>query len=520
MSPLEISFREFEELVQERPCIAYVSAEIDTDVTPLAAYSAMARGREEGYSFLLESGEKSAHSATGMGEEPISIEGHAQYSFVGYDPDAVVTIGGNETEILVLKDSTMANQLAKGEGDVLDILKGAVPRYPLVGFPNTNRQQLLGGLIGFLSYEAVYDLWLREVGVQKKISQIPDAQFVVNTKTIIFDHNIDKAHLAFTPLITEETDLSSLYESLCHEVRDVMERIEMAKEPETGEIVIYEESVGSKQEYESAVKRVIEYVKSGDIYQGVLSRKREIKCKVNPLELYASLKSVNPSPYMYLLKFNGFAIVGASPETLISIKGNRVISNPIAGTCARGKTTEEDFLFSQEMLSDKKELSEHTMLVDLARNDVRRVCLSGTVEVEEFMNVLKYSHVQHIESTVTGELDSKCTSFDATRATFPAGTLSGAPKIRAMEIIDELESAPRGVYGGGIGYYSWEGDADFAIVIRTATIEMGDIDTITIQAGAGIVADSIPEKEYEETEKKMHAVRESIYRLVEEDQEE
>jgi anthranilate synthase component 1 len=186
------------------------------------------------------------------------------------------------------------------------------------------------------------------------------------------------------------------------------------------------------------------------------------------------------------------------------------MSNPIAGTCSRGTSPVEDRRLAGEMLADDKERAEHTMLVDLARNDVRRVSEAGSVRVEEFMNVLKYSHVQHIESTVTGTLASDADAFDATRASFPAGTLSGAPKIRAMEIIDDLEGRPRGVYGGGVGYYSWSGDADFAIVIRTATIErgagIGETDRVTVQAGAGIVADSDPEAEYEETEKKMDGV--------------
>jgi anthranilate synthase component 1 len=212
---------------------------------------------------------------------------------------------------------------------------------------------------------------------------------------------------------------------------------------------------------------------------------------------------------MYLLRYGDRSIVGASPETLVSVQGSRIVSNPIAGTCPRGSSPVEDRRLAGEMLADGKERAEHTMLVDLARNDVRRVAEPGSVRVEEFMSVLKYSHVQHIESTVTGTLSAENDAFDATRATFPAGTLTGAPKIRAMELIDELEREPRGVYGGGVGYYSWAGDADFAIVIRTATVEHGtgdEDDVVTVQAGAGIVADSVPEREYEETEQKMGGV--------------
>jgi anthranilate synthase component 1 len=210
---------------------------------------------------------------------------------------------------------------------------------------------------------------------------------------------------------------------------------------------------------------------------------------------------------MYLLRHGDRSIVGASPETLVSVRGREVLANPIAGTCPRGTSPVEDRRLAGEMLADGKERAEHTMLVDLARNDVRRVSAAGSVRVPEFMSVLKYSHVQHIESTVTGHLRDDCDAFDAVRAAFPAGTLSGAPKVRAMEIIDDLERRPRGVYGGGVGYVSWDGDADVAIVIRTATIDAtGDVDTVTVQAGAGVVADSDPASEYEETEKKMDGV--------------
>jgi anthranilate synthase component 1 len=214
-------------------------------------------------------------------------------------------------------------------------------------------------------------------------------------------------------------------------------------------------------------------------------------------------------------------VVGASPETLVSVRGDRVVANPIAGTCPRGNSPVEDRRLAGEMLADAKERSEHTMLVDLARNDVRRVSEAGSVRVEEFMNVLKYSHVQHIESTVSGTLDAHSDAFDATRASFPAGTLSGAPKVRAMEIIDALETSPRGLYGGGVGYYSWTGDADIAIVIRTATIDRGiddenaGSDLIRVQAGAGIVADSDPTAEYEETEQKMGGVLDALERIEE-----
>jgi anthranilate synthase component 1 len=217
---------------------------------------------------------------------------------------------------------------------------------------------------------------------------------------------------------------------------------------------------------------------------------------------------------MYLLGYDDLTVVGASPETLVSVGNGRIVSNPIAGTCPRGSSPVEDRRLAGEMLADGKERAEHTMLVDLARNDVRRVARAGSVRVQEFMNVLKYSHVQHIESTVTGRLAADHDAFDAVRAAFPAGTLSGAPKIRAMEIIDDLEARPRGLYGGGLGYVSWQGDADFAIVIRTGTVEdLAETQRVTVRAGAGIVADSDPAAEYEETESKMGGVLTAIERI-------
>jgi anthranilate synthase component 1 len=227
----------------------------------------------------------------------------------------------------------------------------------------------------------------------------------------------------------------------------------------------------------------------------------------NSVGLYRRLRSINPSPYTYLFEFGPLTIVGASPETLFSAYAGKLSVNPIAGTCPRGKTEEEDASLAALMLQDEKERAEHVMLVDLGRNDVRSVCRSGTVQVKDFMSVLKYSHVQHIETTVEGELREECDQFDAARSVFPAGTLSGAPKLRAMEIIDKLEEEPRGLYGGGIGYFSVDGSADFAIAIRSILLQDG---VATVQAGAGIVADSDPLREYEETERKMAAMRRAL----------
>ncbi|WP_158056077.1 anthranilate synthase component I [Halorussus halophilus] len=505
------------------PVVARLEVELDVETTPLAAYAALTGRSGETdvdaseYAFLLESAEKTASSDPDGAFKPGSSgERHARYSYVGYDPEAVVTVAPDEVTVESLGGRAAEYVEDTGlndAGDTLDTLRAALPNVERRGFPeDPDRQHFEGGLVGFLAYDAVYDLWLDEVGVERPASEFPDAQFVLNTKTVAFDHVEESASLVFTPVVGPDADAESVYDELEREAERVAELLDSATEPDTGGFVRESEMAGPREEYEDAVRKAKEHVLDGDIYQGVISRKRELRGDIDTLGLYESLREVNPSPYMYVLGYGDRSIVGSSPETLVSVRDREVTSNPIAGTCSRGASPVEDRRLAGEMLADDKERSEHTMLVDLARNDVRRVCEAGSVEVEEFMNVLKYSHVQHIESTVSGRLSEDADAFDATRASFPAGTLSGAPKIRAMEIIDDLERAPRGPYGGGVGYYSWTGDADFAIVIRTATIESTrdetgkELDRVTVQAGAGIVADSEPTAEYEETEKKMDGV--------------
>jgi anthranilate synthase component 1 len=496
-------------------------AELSVDVAPLEAYAALT-GRttdaavgDGGHTFLLESAEKVASSDPDGAFAPATDDRHARYSFVGYDADAVVTVDGEDTSVETY-DDRIADLVTTDGGDVVDDLRAAMPDVELRGFPDHDRQHLDGGLVGFLAYDAVYDLWLDEVGLDRPDSRFPDAQFALTTTTLRFDHVEETAAIVFTPIVRADEDAGARYDALREEVERVESVLAGAADLETDGFVRTDEDAGPREEYEDAVERAKEYVLSGDIYQGVISRKRELYGDMDPIGLYEALRAVNPSPYMYLLDYDGLSIVGASPETLVSVADDRIVSNPIAGTCARGTSPVEDRRLAGEMLADGKERAEHTMLVDLARNDVRRVAEPGSVRVEEFMNVLKYSHVQHIESTVTGTLAEDCDAFDAARATFPAGTLSGAPKIRAMEIIDELELSPRGVYGGGVGYFSWTGDTDFAIVIRSATVEtVPDRGTqrTTVQAGAGIVADSVPSAEYEETENKMGGVLDAVERI-------
>ncbi|MFB6298642.1 MAG: anthranilate synthase component I [Halobacteriales archaeon] len=519
---LDLSREAFVDLATEAdgPVVIRVAAPLPQGTTPVAAYAALA-GRTTDidrapYAFLLESAEKVASSdPDGAFAPDTARDRHARYSFVGYDPDAVVTVDPDGATVEPLRETAAAEMVTPASGDTLDTLRGALPDVELAGFPDTDRQQLAGGLVGFLAYDAVYDLWLEEVGVDHPGTDktTPDAGFVLNTKTITFDHARDAVSLVFTPVLRSDDDPDACYDRLQAEADRVETLLTEAEPPDPGGFVRTGATAGPKDAYEAAVRTTKERILDGETYQTVISRKRVLEGEIDPLGLYAALRDINPSPYMYLLGFDDLSVVGASPETLISVRGREIVGNPIAGTCARGTSPVEDRRLAGEMLADDKERAEHTMLVDLARNDLRRVAEPGTVRVEEFMNVLKYSHVQHIESTVTGRLAEAYDAFDATRAAFPAGTLSGAPKIRSMEIIDELEREPRGLYGGGVGYYSWTGDADFAIVIRTATIDHGEPDRVTVQAGAGLVADSVPEHEYEETEKKMGGVIDAIERI-------
>jgi len=509
----------------DRPAVVRVAAHLDSDVDPLEAYAALTGRTTEAadtdYAYLLESAEKVASSDPDGAFAPSGTDRHARFSFVGYDPQAVVRIDPDHTDVEVL-DDRYEGLLRTNGGDTVDRLRSALPDVTLRGFPDRGRQMLDGGFVGFLSYEAVYDLWLDEVGVERPDSAYPDAEFVLTTKTLVFDHGEDALSLVFTPIVQAGDDAGAIYDDVAAEAERVGSLLAGADPVDTGGFERIHEDAGARKSYEEAVERAREAVFDGEIYQGVISRKRELYGEVDALGFYDALRQINPSPYMYLLGHDDRTIVGASPETLVSVVDGTVVSNPIAGTCPRGSSPVEDRRLAGEMLADAKERAEHTMLVDLARNDVRRVAAPGSVRVEEFMNVLKYSHVQHIESTVTGSLGEAYDAFDAVRAAFPAGTLTGAPKIRAMEIIERLEPDPRGPYGGGLGYVSWRGDADFAIVIRTATVESladgeaGGVDAperITVQAGAGIVADSEPTAEYEETEKKMDGVLAALSRI-------
>jgi anthranilate synthase component 1 len=513
-TPFDLTREEFLEV--EPPAVVRLTAPVEAP-KPLAAYSAL----RTDYSFLLESADTDVSALKQVDNGGNDGDGRARYSFVGFSPEAVFRSNSRRVSVEKLRDDATVggleaveyNEVAEG-ADTLDALRSFFPDARPVNFDDGDRQVFEGGLVGFLSYDVVGDLWLEEPFE----TPTDDAVFVLSTRNLVYDHEKDETELVFTPVVTDEDDAREVYDAAVADAYDALDTLESHQERDRKGFEVLDSETGPRDKYEEAVEKGREHVYDGDVYQVVLSRKKRYCVEGDTRDFYARLREINPSPYMYLVEFDGFGVVGSSPETLVGVHDGRVTTNPIAGTCPRGETPVEDRRLAGEMLSDEKELAEHVMLVDLGRNDVRRVGRGGTVEVEDFMSVVQYSHVQHIESTVSAELRDDYDSFDATRAVFPAGTLSGAPKIRAMEIIEELEPEPRGVYGGGVGYYSWNGDSDFAITIRTATFDKNDDGTkeAVVQAGAGIVADSVPESEYDETEDKTDALVTALETLEDE----
>ncbi|HOO52620.1 MAG TPA: anthranilate synthase component I [Methanothrix sp.] len=474
---------------------------------PLNLYCAL---RMERYPFLLESVEKSGQ--------------RARFSFVGASPAAVVTVKGDRFNIEIfdgkggLKEvlerrletsarldgaggdgrgddvSVLSGEIRRGM-DLFDLLRSAIPAS--LGPSKFGRQAFLGGGIGYLAYDLVGERIERPTN-----SDAPDAKFGIFSKSFVFDHLTGNVCLAVAPLVPED-DPEKIAKEAIGQLRDLE-----LKEPEAGDLATISFDSDPAEPFEESVRTAKEHILAGDIFQVVLSRRTRVRlANPDPVILYRRLREINPSPYTYIFEFGDESLVGASPETLFSLRDRVVTTNPIAGTCPRGGSPEEDDLLASKMLEDEKERAEHVMLVDLGRNDVRSVSKAGSIQVEDFMSVLRYSHVQHIETTVRGTLRDECDQFDAARAIFPAGTLSGAPKIRAMEIIDDLEGGPRGIYGGGVGYFSADGSADFAITIRSVVIKG---ETAIVQAGAGIVADSDPHREFMETERKMAAMKRAL----------
>jgi anthranilate synthase component 1 len=436
-----------------------------------------------------------------------SVEGGdriGRYSFLGGNPFLVLKTRGREVEIRTAAGTTV-REMGPDE-DPLTVLKQQLQAFQFV--PDPDLPPFCGGAVGYLGYDTVrFFERLPDQTIDDR--SLPDCYFVFTDTLLIFDrvqHRMKvlcNARVAGDPELAYRLAVARIEAVIGGLRRPFSSTPGLPREPQPVPVAATVDQHG----YCAAVERAKEYIAAGDIIQAVLSQRLAAEIHCRPFDLYRALRSLNPSPYMYFLQFEDCQIVGSSPEILVTERRGDVVTRPIAGTVRRGRTPEEDREQEAKLLADPKERAEHVMLVDLHRNDIGRVCEYGSVVVDELLVTEKYSHVIHIVSNVIGRLRKDRDAFDLLRASFPAGTLSGAPKIRAMEIIDELEPVRRGPYGGAIGYFSFSGDMDTAITIRTIVVQGR---TAYMQAGAGIVADSVPESEYQECMNKLGALRRAL----------
>jgi len=461
--------------------------------TPVSVYQRLRHAlRSDGkndYTFMFESVEGGEHIA--------------RYSFLGGRPREIIRAFGNRVE---LEDETGQVEIQEGV-EPLSVVEEFMSRYTPV--TDENLPRFFGGAVGYLGYDAVSQFEKVPLSQAESLG-LPDMLYAITDTIIIFDrvrHTIKLVANAFI-----EGDAEAAYTDALHRI----DRLSLALETEVPRHVqdmqaqapeLPLQSNTEHQEFLDQVEQCKEYVRAGDIIQVVLSQRFEVDGADDPLDVYRALRSVNPSPYMFCIEFGDCRLVGASPEVHVRSEDGQVKIRPIAGTRPRSSDSVQDLAYEQDLLADPKERAEHVMLVDLARNDIGRVCNYGSVEVDEFMIIERYSHVMHIVSNVVGHLAPDQSVYDLMRATFPAGTLSGAPKVRAMQIISDLEKSKRGPYGGAVGYISFDGNLDCCITIRTVVLGR---DKSYVQAGAGIVADSVPQSEYEETQNKARGMLRAV----------
>jgi anthranilate synthase component 1 len=463
--------------------------------TPVSVYLKLAQMGS--VSFLLESVEGGEHVG--------------RYSFLGVNPKGVITVKNGEVT-RTLHGQTTVRPLEPGE-DPLHAIEREFERVQPVRLEGLPR--FVGGAVGSVSYDAVrYFERLPETA--ERTLDVPETAFMLIDTLVIFDH-VKHQLIVLANAHNKGDDAQSRDSAYDDALRRIDEIVAALRQP----LPYIEEADGqplddelqsnvTREQFEANIERAKEYIRAGDAFQLVLSQRFSRKTSASPLSVYRALRATNPSPYMFFLRFSDdYTLVGASPEMLVRLEDGIAMTRPIAGSKPRGVDEAEDLRLEQELLDDPKERAEHVMLVDLGRNDLGRVCEYGTVKVPRMMYVERYSHIMHIVSDVEGKLRAGMNAFDLLRATFPAGTLSGAPKVRAMEIIEELEGTRRGIYGGAVGYFSFDGSMDMCITIRAALMQRG---TIYIQAGAGLVADSVPAREYEESVNKARALAVAIRR--------
>lgn len=480
---------EFRELARDRRVIPVVRRLLADAETPVGVYRKLAKNAPG--TFLLESAEHggvwSRYSIIGAASRAVLTESAGAAVWLG-DPPVGIPTDGNPVEVLRDAVATLATE-------------------PIEGLP-----PLTGGMVGYIGYDAVRR-WEKVPATTPDELRLPELAMMLATDVAVLDHSDGSLLLVANAVNFDATD-----ERVDDAWADAVDRLDRMTtelaEPADSTVAVLESveveptSNETPEHYQQLVEEGKEAIRAGEVFQVVLSQRFSMPCEADALDVYRALRTANPSPYMYLLRLTtpdgrDVDIVGSSPEALVKVEGRKVITHPIAGSRPRGATPEDDVLYGKDLLEDPKERSEHVMLVDLSRNDLQRVCEPGSVEVVDLMSVHRYSHVMHLESTVIGRLAAGRSAYDVLAATFPAGTLSGAPKPRALQLIEAMEASRRGVYGGVIGYLDVHGDLDMAIAIRTAVIVDG---VAHVQAGAGIVADSVPRLEHEETVNKAAAV--------------
>ena len=487
----QTSFDEFKDLARRGTFVPVVREIMADLLTPVSAFIKIAEHSD--YAFLFESVE---------GGEQV-----ARYSFLGKDPFLVLRARDRQTTI------DRSGVTSAVDEPFVDVLRRLLAEFRAPFVPGLPR--FTGGAVGFVGYDAsaifepaLDEAW-RTAGWIASSGSEDDAGFMVFDTVLAFDHVKHRILIIANARITADEDLDALYQFACAKIDFLQRELERGlSQPErsTGEAPTVASNM-TKDVFETGVRTIKERIAAGDIYQAVLSQRFEAEVRADPFTVYRALRHVNPSPYMYFIRMGDLAIVGSSPEMLVRVEGSRVETHPIAGTRPRGATDDEDVRFAEELRRNEKERAEHVMLVDLGRNDLGRVCDFGSIRVPQYMSLERYSHVMHLVSTVEGRLSQDHDHLDALVACFPAGTVSGAPKIRAMEILSELEPTRRDIYAGAVGYVDFAGNLDFCIAIRTITIRKG---RARIQAGAGIVADSNAAAEYEETRDKAKALLQAI----------
>jgi anthranilate synthase component 1 len=475
------SFEEFVDLAQ-RGTFVPVCKEIVADLlTPVSAFLKVAEHSD--YAFLLESVEGGEHVG--------------RYSFLGKDPFLILRgrEGGTSIE--------QAGTTTSADAPFIDTLRSLMNGFRSPFVPGLPR--FTGGAVGYFAYDAA--TWFEPSVAAPDAVPVDDDQagFMLFDTVLAFDHVQHRILLIANARITGDEDLRALYQFACTKIEFLERELERAlslPRPIGAPPLEFSSNV-TQQAFEGMVKTAHEHIAAGDVYQVVLSQRLEAEISADAFTVYRALRHVNPSPYMFFIRMGGRSIVGSSPEMLVRVEGRHAVTHPIAGTRPRGRSEEEDRRLAEELKRNEKEKAEHVMLVDLGRNDIGRVCDYGTVRVPTFMSLERYSHVMHLVSVVEGTLSEDCDRLDALVSCFPAGTVSGAPKVRAMQIINALETSRRGIYAGAVGYLDFAGNLDFCIAIRTVVLEGG---RAKVQAGAGIVADSNATAEYEETRDKARGV--------------